>query len=156
MPALENARHERFAQEIVKGVSGRDAYKNAGYTVKSPLVADAAASRLLTDVKVKARIAELQERSAKRAEVTAESIIEELEQARALAIANNQSNAAVSASMGKAKVAGLIIEKQERGAPGDFSKMSDGELRDFIAGRVAGIGSGGSRGDISPSKAKLN
>jgi hypothetical protein len=51
MPSLKNARHEIFAQEIVKGVSGREAYKIAGFSVSNDNAADASASRLLRDVK---------------------------------------------------------------------------------------------------------
>ena len=47
------------ARALVDGKSGRDAYCGAGYKPKSHAVADAAASRLLHDVKVAARIAEL-------------------------------------------------------------------------------------------------
>lgn len=128
MPALPNARHERFAQEIVKGASGREAYKTAGYKPKNDNVADANASRLLSDAKVRARIAELQERAAVRAELTVLDILDELNQARLLAMQLEQPAAMVSASMGRAKVAGLIVDKSEHGKPGDFSRMSDDEL----------------------------
>src|SRR5690554_5500186 len=101
MPALPNARHERFCQEIVKGVSGREAYKTAGYKPKNDNVADANASRLLSDAKVRARIAELQERAAVRAELTVLDILEELNQARLLAMQLEQPAAMVSASMGR-------------------------------------------------------
>ena len=128
MPALPNARHERFAQEIVKGKSGREAYRSAGFKPKNDNAADAAASRLLKDVKVRARITELQERAAKRAELTVVDILNELEQARLLALQLEQPSAMVAASMGRAKVAGLIVDKSEHGKPGDFSRMSDDEL----------------------------
>jgi len=61
MPTLDNPQHEIFAQEIVKGTSQRDAYKTAGYQTKSDAAADASASRLLSHVKVEARIKELHE-----------------------------------------------------------------------------------------------
>jgi hypothetical protein len=70
MPLLKNARHEIFAQEIVKGVSGRDAYKIAGFAVSNDNAADASASRLLRDVKVQARLQELQQMAQARAMVT--------------------------------------------------------------------------------------
>lgn len=52
------------------------------------------------------------------AKVDIGTILVELEQARALALANKQSSAAVAASMAKAKVAGLIVDKQENQLPG--------------------------------------
>lgn len=54
---LENARHEAFALGIVGGMSQREAYRAAGYKPKTDEAADAAASRLLSDVKVAARVA---------------------------------------------------------------------------------------------------
>jgi hypothetical protein len=64
--------------------------------------------------------------------VTVDGILGELEAARRLAMRVKQPSAAVSASMGRAKVAGLIIEKSEQGRPGDFSAMTDDELTSFI------------------------
>ena len=58
--ARPNRRHGVFAQQVAKGVSRRAAYKTAGYTAKSDAAADANASRLISDDKVQARIAELQ------------------------------------------------------------------------------------------------
>ncbi len=78
MPALPNPKHERFAQEIAKGASGRDAYIAAGFKPGSPEAAEASASRLLSDVKVKARIAELTERAAARVEVSKAWVMERL------------------------------------------------------------------------------
>ena len=64
--------------------------------------------------------------------VTVAGILSELEAARRLAMRVKQPSAAVSASMGRAKVAGLIIEKSEQGRPGDFSAMMNDELGSFI------------------------
>ncbi len=133
MPALENVKHELFAQELVKGASQREAYKTAGYSAKSDSVADAAASRLFSEVKVRARIEELQNRGAARAEVTVQKILEELDEARVLARTIDQPSAMVQASMGRAKVAGIIVERKEVGKPGDFSNLSDEELDSVLA-----------------------
>ncbi len=69
------------------------------------------ASELMGNGEVKGRIAELQATAAERALVTIQSITDELEEARALALKEGQSSAAVSASMGKAKLHGLITDK---------------------------------------------
>lgn len=128
MPVLKNSKHERFVQEIVKGKSQREAYHLAGYGAKSDSVADAAASRLLGDVKVRARLDELQVRVAEKAVVTAARILDELEEARLLALKLEQPTAMVSAIMGRAKVAGVLIDRSEVGKPGDFSSMTDEEI----------------------------
>jgi hypothetical protein len=85
------------------------------------------------------------------AKASVETILVELEHARRAALEKGHIAAAVAASMSKAKVAGLIIDKQERGAPGDFSQMSDDELRGYIADHL-GIGASGE--DVTPKKAK--
>lgn len=75
---LENRRHELFAQGMAKGLSGRDAYKAAGFAPGTAEAADAAASRLLREDKVDARIKALLGKAAEKAEVTAERVIAEL------------------------------------------------------------------------------
>ena len=56
---LDNARHERFSQNIVKGMAAGPAYTAAGYRVTGNS-AKSAGGRLLTNVDVQARIAWLQ------------------------------------------------------------------------------------------------
>lgn len=136
MPVLKNPKHERFVQEIVKGKSQREAYRLAGYDAKADSVADAAASRLLGDVKARARLEELQGRVAEKAVVTAHSILQELDEARLMAKHLEQPSAMVAAIMGRAKVAGVVIDRKEVGKPGDFDNMTTDELRDFISGRT--------------------
>lgn len=59
------------------------------------------------------RLAELKQEAAQRTAITAESIAGELDAAYALAFANKQAAACVAASMGKAKLFGLIVDRQE-------------------------------------------
>ncbi len=142
MPVLQNSRHEKFAQALAKGATATEAYASAGYKGDRT-----AASRLSTNVNVAQRVAELQGRAAKRAEVTMESLLIELEEARSLALAEKQSSAAVSATLGKAKLTGLIVEKREHtgrnGGPiqtVDLSKLSGDALDQLeaIFGPLAG------------------
>ena len=108
MPPLSNQRHERFAQELAKGKSAAEAYRNAGYDGDRT-----AASRLSTNVNVQSRLAELQERGAERALVTIETITKELDEDRELARKLGMPAAAVTAVMGKAKLHGLLIDRSE-------------------------------------------
>lgn len=60
MPALKNVKYEKFAQAIANGSTGVQAYKDEvseGCTTKTAMEA---ASRILADCKVSARVAELQ------------------------------------------------------------------------------------------------
>ena len=112
MPALENPRHERFAQELAKGRTQAEAYAEAGYKPSEPN-----ASRLRSNEKVQARIAELQERAAVRTEITVASITERL-----LAIATKAETssdapmlqAARASLMDAAKLNGLVVDKGEQ------------------------------------------
>jgi hypothetical protein len=106
------------------------------------ITSSAKASRLSTNVKVAARLRELQEVTAAKAEVTRESILAELEEARLMAKDNGQPAAAVSASMGKAKLVGLVVDRKEVGAPGEFAdieNMTADELRAQFAELVRGL-----------------
>lgn len=54
-------KQEKFCIEYAKSGNARQAYKNAGYKCRNDDATDAAASRLLSQVKVKERLAELAE-----------------------------------------------------------------------------------------------
>jgi len=84
------------------------------------------ASELMANGEVKGRIAELQAQAVERALVTVQSLTEELEEARALALREGQSSAAVSASMGKAKLHGLITDKAT--LTGTFTTITEVKL----------------------------
>lgn len=73
MPLLTNPKHERFAQELAKGLSASAAYVAAGYA-KS----DSNASRLSSNEKVRTRVQELLQEGAEKAGVTIQRIVDEL------------------------------------------------------------------------------
>jgi hypothetical protein len=121
---LRNTRHEAFAQELFKGIAeGRSqaaSYSAAGYT-QNPNAAAADACRLLKASRhIIARVQELQQQTARKKKVTVESVVDELDTARAIAEKNEQASAMVQATSVKAKVCGLFVEKTEVGKPGDF------------------------------------
>ena len=64
MTILQNARHERFVQGVVKGISAGPADTAAGYKATGN-AAETAAARLFRNVQVQARRAELQGSTAK-------------------------------------------------------------------------------------------
>lgn len=107
MPVLDNQRHEVFAQALAKGLSQDAAYAEAGF---SPHRQNA--SRLMTNDAVRRRVTEIQSKAVRKAEITVQSLADELEEARAIALAEKQSSAAVSATMGKAKLFGLGSENR--------------------------------------------
>jgi len=132
MPVLKNPKHELFAQEVAQGKTVTEAYVLAGYRHN-----DGNASKLNTRPEIQDRIKEITGKAALRAEITIAKVLAELEEARSLAIRIEQPAPAVSASMGKAKVAGLLIEKQEHSGP-DGGPIETKALDDFeVAKRLA-------------------
>lgn len=107
MPVLPNPRHEAFAQALAKGMSQDAAYAEAGFKPHRQN-----ASRLMSNDDVRRRVDEIQSKAVKKLEVTVESLARELEEARALALEHQQTSAAVSATMGKAKLFGLGVENR--------------------------------------------
>lgn len=124
---LKNARQERFAQELAKGKTQIEAYTVAGYKPD-----DGAAARLSGNVRVAARVDELKSRAAEKAVVTAADIARQLDEDRAFAKSVNQAGAAVSASLGKAKLLGLMPERHEHtgrnGGPIEYRDLGEEEI----------------------------
>jgi hypothetical protein len=127
MGALKNARHERFAQELAKGKSQVDAYAAAGFKPNR-----SHAARLVANGNISARIEELKEKAAEKAAITAADIAKQLDEDREFARQNTHSGAAVQATMGKAKVLGLIKDRHEHsgpnGGPIPYRELSDEEV----------------------------
>ncbi len=136
MPVLKNARHERFAQNKAKGMSATEAYEKAGYKRN-----DGSAGRLHRNAQVKGRIAELQNRAAEKTGYTIVKATAELEEARQLAATEKNPAAMVSASMGKAKVNGLLVDKHLVGMK-RIEDMNANELRTLLGIMETGSGSG--------------
>ena len=134
MAILSNPRHERFAQELAKGKTADEAYQLAGYKPGRPH-----ASRLATKGNVRKRLAELQGNAAMRTEVTLESLIDNSEEVRQLAIEAKQYNAAMTAIREMGVLSGKRIERSEHGQPGEFERMSDEELEAFVSESSAEI-----------------
>ncbi len=72
---LENDQHEQFCQGYIINLNITKAAEYAKYSEKT---AAQQGSRLFKDVKIQARIAELQEKRAKRTEITQDRVLKEL------------------------------------------------------------------------------
>ena len=122
MPALSNAKHERFAQELAKGKSATEAYVLAGYAAN-----DSNSARLNGNERVQERVAEILERAAQRTEITIAGITDRLLNLAAVAektgIETDEETGSVTKSspkhlsvarnalMDAAKLNGLITDK---------------------------------------------
>lgn len=107
---LSNHGHELFAQAMASGKTQVDSFVEAGYP---PERARSKAHRIASRDDVKRRVEELQHLQARRHNVTIDTLIEELEEARAVATQEGQSGAMVSATMGKAKLLGFLDKQGE-------------------------------------------
>ena len=131
MPVLKNARHERFATEISNGETLTKAYTKAGYKEHR-----GNASMLYQNEVVQNRVSEiLAERTgvvtkkyAVEVEYTREKLIGYLEEARGIAIDKENSNGVTAATLGMARILGLIIDRREVGEVGAFDHLTDEEL----------------------------
>lgn len=109
-------KQEKFCQKYVELGNASEAYRQSYDAEKmKPESINRKAKELMDNVKIRARVKELQNRLVKKHEVTVDTLLGELEEARvsALTATTPQSGAAVSATMGKAKLTGLIIDKAE-------------------------------------------
>ncbi|MBC8393390.1 MAG: terminase small subunit [Deltaproteobacteria bacterium] len=107
------AKREKFCQGIVSGMSQSDAYRDAYSTKNTTKTIWENASRLADNSKVKARIAELRQPVAKKAQITLESHLDDLMKLRNLAVNEKQVSAAISAEIARGKAAGVHIEKSQ-------------------------------------------
>lgn len=128
---------ERFCRFIAEGMNQRDAYMAAGYKPSTVKSADECASRLSSNAKVAARIAELRGKAAKKTELTVAHFAKRLERIAAaaertafMAVASAEGASPADAemlavtakeaadiarqhSMDAAKLLGLVVDKHE-------------------------------------------
>lgn len=103
-------KQEAFCQAYIETGNASEAYRTAYAADKmKPETVNRNAKSLLDNNKIATRVAELQGEIKQRHNVTVDSLIAELEEARqaALTAETPQSSAAVAATMGKAKLTGL-------------------------------------------------
>ncbi len=118
---LSNAKHELFAQALSVGLTQDAAYERAGYKPDR-----ANANKLTANHHVIARVREIQAAAAVRNEITVDDILAELNENRNLSVAKDQMAAANAATMGKAKVLGMLIDQVKDVT--DIEAMSEDEL----------------------------
>lgn len=107
-------KQEKFCQVYIETGNASEAYRQAYNASRTkPEVVAVKASQMLANGKVAVRIDALRALHQKRHEITVDDLVAELEEARKLAFETDKAAAAVQATMGKAKLLGLVVEKQE-------------------------------------------
>lgn len=133
MPPLKNARQELFAQEVAKGNTLTAAHESAGYAPNRHN-----ASRLVnTNEHVQRRIREIQQATADVSQITVANLVALADDVRERALTEKQLSAAVGAIKEMGILTGLRIDRREIGKPGEFDRLTDDELRHFIASEQA-------------------
>ena len=114
-------KQEAFAQAYVELGNASEAYRRAynAENMKAETI-HVKACELLGSGKVAERVAELQEAVQRVHNVTVASLIAELEEARQVAKGREQGAAMVQATIGKAKLAGLL-DKADEGKGDDLA-----------------------------------
>lgn len=113
-------------REYVKTGVARKAYSKAGYASKiepsRTTAADVSAHHLLKNPKIQEAIIAQQLRARTRHDYTIDTLLTELDEARAAAMPA-QPSAAVQATTVKARLLGMIVDRKEVGAPGEFGAL---------------------------------
>lgn len=136
MPALDNPRHEKFAQGMAEGKTARKAYMDAGYLCK-PSAADGSAAALRKNPSIQARILELSEavadRVVERAAITKEWLEEKIQDLAKKAEDSGQLSVARSCYELLGRDRGAFIERTHMTVR-SFTDMSAEEIEEFLAG----------------------
>lgn len=109
-------KQEAFALAYVETGNASEAYRRSYSAAKmKPASVAVNASKLLADAKVALRVQALQAKAVERHEITVDDLIRELEEARTAASNQEKPQAAamVAATLGKAKLLGLLTDKTE-------------------------------------------
>lgn len=113
MPALKNARHESFCQNMmIHKENATKSYIEAGYDARGN-VAEVNASRLLRNAKVQERMAELRDTVEEKDLVTLEEVVGSLKRIAQTAEAADQLAVAKGCWQDLGKVVGAFIDRQE-------------------------------------------
>lgn len=163
MPVLKNERHERMAQMMAEGKPQLQSYVSLGYAPSK-----AAASLLVRKPKMQARILELQREAAqddeearriatKQIGLTRQWVTERLlwlteRTLRGIPETDENGNPTGNYKIKPdwstserclrlaAQINGMLVQRHELGAPGDFSEMSDYQLQEKIRASGSRIG----------------
>lgn len=116
-------KQEKFAQKYIELGNASEAYRQSydAENMKTEVI-HVKACELLKSGNVAVRVLELKDIHAKAHAVTVESLVKELEEARAMALEEKQASPAVSATMGKAKLHGLGVENVDHKSNGETLK----------------------------------
>lgn len=109
-------KQEKFCMVYIETGNASEAYRQAYNCEKmKPETVNRTANALLSNRKIAARLTELRAKHAEQHNITVSDLIKELEETKKVALAAMipQCSAAISATMGKAKLLGFLDKKDE-------------------------------------------
>jgi len=127
-------KQEAFARAVVETGNQSEAYRRS-YNVDPncrPETIWTEACLLMATPKVSQRVFQLQQEAKERTLVTVESITKELEQVREAAFNVGEFAPANTAIMGKAKIHGLLVDKQESKQEVTIKTGASDKIKDMI------------------------
>lgn len=108
-------KQEKFAQCVASGMSQADAYRNSARiksTTKDKTMQEAA-SRMMADCKIRARVAEIRQPVVQEVQITLKGHLATLADIRDRALEASQFSAASTAEIARGKASGLYSDKVE-------------------------------------------
>jgi hypothetical protein len=148
-------RQEAFCLAFIETGNASEAYRRA-YKPKrmSAKSVHEKASHILAEGKVQARVVTLRKEATRALGYKVEDAMRETHEALVIAKTKQNSQGMVAAIQLKSKLKGLIVEKQERGGPGDFADTTDEELIDAAREADAVIAAAQGRADSESTRSQ--
>ena len=135
-----NERQRRFVDEYLVDLNATQAAIRAGYSEKTSY---SQAHDLLKKPEIQARIAELRAAQVERTQLDADYVLAGLRREAETGLHSGEPNTArIRALELIGKHQGMFVDRAEVGAPGDFTGLSDEELRERVAAKLKQIDGG--------------
>jgi phage terminase small subunit len=126
-------KQEKFVLEYLACGNASKAYRAAynAEKMKETSINDTA-WKLLQHPEIAQRVESSQAEAVKRNKITVDDLIAELDEARLISKEDRVGSVMVSATMGKGKLLGLIVDRKDITVHSQISSMTDAELEAFI------------------------
>lgn len=131
MPALKNERYEYFVREYIKlgAENCTEAYRRTARRFGRKLThwnsAAVIGGRLVKRAPIKRRIQELRQQMVKRHDITIDKILKDYAEAMDMARAQGRADQLIAGATAQAKLVGLLRERVETGAAGEFDALEN-------------------------------
>ncbi|WP_439236014.1 terminase small subunit [Lonepinella koalarum] len=135
MMTVLTPKQEAFCLAYIETGNASEAYRQA-YSVEQmkPESVHRKAKELLDNGKITARIEQLQADNVARHKITVDNLLDELEKARKIAESNNNPNAMITATMGKAKLLGFDKPKADNDDMANLPTENNVSFEDWLNG----------------------